>query len=892
MNLEVLKFYLRTDYLRRMERFTIPQLKSFLREKDASCSGNKPDLLARLAEILYKEGIDPQTFADEKYQKLYEVHPDDSISQVQSNPTGTKPKTNVSRLSLASIHSIKSERIKETARKAALEARRKTLQNKMQSEMEKVRLQFKDEEVKLQAEIAEVEAKEKVYLENEELENSSHVSARANTVNNIPTSQKPKNELIDTLVTFTMKNSMPKTQIKTFDGDYTEFPTFLKSFDNIISAKLSDHEERLYYLSQFTSGKPNEIIKACMHMPIGQGYTEARTRLEKRYGNPDLIVSKYISKILSFPIIKIDNVEKLDEFSLLLINCKNTISKISSSVELQHPKTMREILKKLPFSVQEKWRRKVDDILEKQNGNVTFANLVDFIETESRIANNPLYGRAFFGSDRKDFNNNKVSCNTTNMQKIKCWFCEESHFLEKCPKLQSETYENRIKFIKDKKLCFMCMARNHMSKNCPRKRTCEICGLGHNTLTHRSEGKTENPSKDKSVNEAPIAENFNVQNNTIGNSMNTGRMHVIPVKVRVKEGHFVNTYAYFDDGSNGSFCTKSLCDKLGIVCNEDNRIELSVSTINRPREVMDSYLVKNLIITGIDEQENIELPPLFVMDQIPASKNNIIKQEELRKWPHLASIEVPKINADIGLLIGNDNPIAIEPFKIINSPKGTNGPYAVLTRLGWFISGLKTNNYYNRNVNSIHIEDVETKRILLGMYKRDFSDLNSTEVGHSEEDRQWIKKVESSCKLLPSGHYEIALPFKKDVQRLPDSKAVAFKRLFYLKSKMKKNVNFHVEYKNFIEEMLQMGYAEKSLHTNNEWFIPHFGVYHPQKQKVRVVYDCAARVNDVSLNDLLLQGPDLTSDLLAVLIRFRQGKYAFTADIKKMFYQVMVPESD
>ena len=212
--------------------------------------------------------------------------------------------------------------------------------------------------------------------------------------------------------------------------------------------------------------------------------------------------------------------------------------------------------------------------------------MVDFVETESRIANNPLYGRAFFGSDRRD-TVNKVSCNTFNIQNLKCWFCEEAHFLEKCPKLRYQTYENRMKFIKEKKLCFVCLARNHVSKDCRRKRTCEICGLGHNTLTHRTEDRLENASMESrdaatTASSQNISVNtFNVECSATDQYGSVGRLNVIPVKVKVGQGQLVSTYAFFDSGSNSSFCSKSLCKKLGIVCNERNETKLSVSTINR-----------------------------------------------------------------------------------------------------------------------------------------------------------------------------------------------------------------------------------------------------------------------------------------------------------------------
>ncbi|XP_066928973.1 uncharacterized protein [Clytia hemisphaerica] len=94
--------------------------------------------------------------------------------------------------------------------------------------------------------------------------------------------------------------------------------------------------------------------------------------------------------------------------------------------------------------------------------------------------------------------------------------------------------------------------------------------------------------------------------------------------------------------------------------------------------------------------------------------------------------------------------------------------------------------------------------------------------------------------------------------------------------------------------MLSKGYAQKvqsSYPDDEQWFIPHHGVYHPRKKKIRVVFDCSSKFHDKSLNDELIQGPDLTNQLLGVLTRFRQHTIATMADIESMFYQVQVPEN-
>ena len=92
----------------------------------------------------------------------------------------------------------------------------------------------------------------------------------------------------------------------------------------------------------------------------------------------------------------------------------------------------------------------------------------------------------------------------------------------------------------------------------------------------------------------------------------------------------------------------------------------------------------------------------------------------------------------------------------------------------------------------------------------------------------------------------------------------------------------------FMKEILDTGHAEREppLDKSKEcWYLPLFGVYHPKKPtQIRGVFDASAKYQGVSLNDVLLAGPDLTNSLLGVLMRFRKEPVAMTADVQKMFY--------
>ena len=69
-------------------------------------------------------------------------------------------------------------------------------------------------------------------------------------------------------------------------------------------------------------------------------------------------------------------------------------------------------------------------------------------------------------------------------------------------------------------------------------------------------------------------------------------------------------------------------------------------------------------------------------------------------------------------------------------------------------------------------------------------------------------------------------------------------------------------------------------------------VINPNKSKVRVVYDAAARFEGTALNKEMLQGSLLNNSLVGVLMRFRKDEVAVASDIESMFHRVAYREDD
>ncbi len=319
-------------------------------------------------------------------------------------------------------------------------------------------------------------------------------------------------------------------------------------------------------------------------------------------------------------------------------------------------------------------------------------------------------------------------------------------------------------------------------------------------------------------------------------------------------------------------------------------------------KIVDSHVVSDLEVAGLDADCFCELPDIFTQKSMPVHQGNIPRQEDLQRWPHLEHVKITEIDSGVDLLIVPNVPIALEPWEVVRSMNG--GPYAVKTALGWTVNGPLRGDFSSdtacvqrhATVNRISVSRLE--ELWEQQTKADFPEcVQDEQLGLSKEDHHFMKLVTKSATLV-DGHYSVGLPFRQDDVKMPNNKMVAEQRALSLKRRFIRDSSFHADYTNFMSDIISKGYAERVPVVDLErcdgrvWYIPHHGVYHPQKRKMRVVFDCGATFQGTSLNAQLVQGPDLTSSLVGVITRFQKESVVLMADIEAMFHQVRVPSTD
>ena len=287
-----------------------------------------------------------------------------------------------------------------------------------------------------------------------------------------------------------------------------------------------------------------------------------------------------------------------------------------------------------------------------------------------------------------------------------CQFCQDrEHNIANCSRFAGLPYQERFEIIRNSALCFACLKRGHRSAECQRRERCAICNFKHPTVLHRTD--TTQPVDVSGVTSCRIRGEASQAQTTLP---------VVPIDLHHGCKAEV-TWAFLDSGSTHSFISQPLVTVLKI--QESREVSLSLTTVDRETEIT-SMAVNNAWLSDTDGINILKLPQLFSVENIPVDKSDFPTQAERDKWDHLRNVRLNSCEDEVGLLLGADAFLAMEPLEVIPS-KGPGSPFAVRARFGWIVSGLRgvppyihaTNYKTTVRANSQAIEELDTNQASL-----------------------------------------------------------------------------------------------------------------------------------------------------------------------------------
>ncbi|XP_062704433.1 uncharacterized protein LOC134286777 [Aedes albopictus] len=690
--------------------------------------------------------------------------------------------------------------------------------------------------------------------------------------------------------------------LPSFNGNPTDWPMFITSFEQSTVACGYSNAENLVRLQRCLTGHAREAVRSRLLLPANVPHVV--DTLRTLYGRPELLIRSLHEKIKGTPGPRHDRPETILEFGLVVQNFVDHLQAAQQEEHLSNPMLLQELVEKLPGSMRMDWAA-----FKSQHFRATVTTFGEFMTKLVKAASEVSFeipglwkglndGKQQRTKERariqthsaEETSSSRPADTSTRKTPKPCAICDrEGHRVAECSKFKQLSIDDRWKSVQNKNLCRTCL-NNHGKWPCKSWQGCGStgCKLKHHTLLH---SPSTPPTSSHSV---------NVSSSQLSAGEHRTLFRVLPVILCGRE-KTVTIFAFIDEGSQITMLEEKVAKELGVT---GPKKPLTLQWTGNVKRSEPGSQEVSLKIAGKNSGICYDLRQARTVSCLLLPTQSMNYRELCAQFPHLRGLPIEDQDlVQPKLLIGLDNLRLVVPQKLHEG--GAHDPIAAKCRLGWSIYGSTSTNSVARVRVNFHTAAEQSPDDLLNAQLRDYFALENCGVAapaeklESEEDKRARRLLEETTRRTATG-FETGLLWRSDTQEFPDTYPMALRRLKCLEKKLQGNSSMMERVREQIIDFETKGYIRKvseaeqsKLDYRKTWFLPLGIVLNPKKPgKLRLIWDAAAKVGGVSFNTHLLKGPDLLTPLPRVLSGFRLFPVAISGDIREMFLQIRLQPGD
>lgn len=713
------------------------------------------------------------------------------------------------------------------------------------------------------------------------------------------------------------QQSAPKINIPEFTGNYIHWITFKDIFVETIHNNPSiSKAQKMQHLKTKLRGEAERLVH---HLSISaDNYDSCWDILTHRYDNRRLQFTSFMNTIQQLPSIQQPNANNLKRMHDVLTECLNGLSNMGVEVSSCGSIMVYLMTQKLDSTTLNEYTK------ETQN-NRQLPDLDEFLTflenkflayetakgcTKESSSHSQIFNKTFNKPNYKYQPNNnwnyKHNFNTNRQQHSKkptlyeqnkdysktfhttyygrCPLCTSDHVLMKCEKFLNMDIPQRNKMVTKLKVCKNCLY-SHGNADCASWKTCRECNSKHHTLLHMTRTNDSNSAmrREEGLESSPRA---STSNQHVAHHLYADDTEIllttVQVKVKTADGTFITLRGLLDQGSQINLITENAAQLLRL---PRTKFDGTVSGIGATSRNCKGIL--NLDCQSIHSDYTFNMQALVLQNltnKLPSVTFNGAD------WTHLQNLKLadPSYNVSnsIDVLLGADVYANIILDGILKGQQ--HSPIAQQTQLGWILCGkLKT---LNCHLTLLDFTDLSK------YWENEDITPGAEDIVKNDECERYYRET---TKRGSDGKYIVKMPMIKNYEKaIGDSKSMAIGQFLQLEKKLAKNKQLSLMYRNFIAEYLGLQHMKPasqitSSSNQNECYLPHHGVLrdHSTTTKLRVVFNASQKTSSgKSLNSLMEKGPNLQKDIQALILKWRTYKYAFTADVEKMYRCIWINE--
>lgn len=688
-----------------------------------------------------------------------------------------------------------------------------------------------------------------------------------------------------------------RAPLPTFDGRYEAWPRFKAMFVDMMQRSNDSDAVKLYHLENALKGDAAGVID--LETLQNNNYARAWEILEERFGNKRLILETHILGLLNMKKVPRKSSKDLrnlvDECTRHVDNLVKLDQRLTGMSQLF---VVTLLTRALDDQTRELWEASFNQAqLPKYEEMIEFLKqrvvILERCETVTPAAtakpSNPKPTSSKGGPS-------KSSHAATSASEYTCNFCGGQHQNFKCPTFLKMTVEQRQSKLKEANLCYNCLRWGHRSATCSSDKVCGKCSKKHHSLIHyeprvKPEVQSE-PPKPAEVQSVPAVPEQPVNascSSVFRPSSKQVFLMTAMVNLLSKSGQVHQVRALLDSGSQINLLSESLVNKLNLPKYPAN---VPVIGVGGKRSQIRHRVAVRMTSSYNDFATIVDcLVTPKVTGTIPSANVNV------DSWRIPSGIVLADATfnqpQDIEMLIGAEhffNVLKQGQIKLAN-----HLPTLFETQFGWVVAGSYEDTEDDLPVyaNLAVIDGLEA------CLQRFFDQEEIAEPATvTTEEERFEEHFQRTFRRNEDGRFVVQLPFRDTVSQLGSSRSLALKRFLMLEKKLARDPELKAQYAAFIEEYQELGHCREVKEDEDPpglqtYYLPHHCILKPSSSstKLRVVFDATAKASDLSLNDVLMTGPNNQSDLFSIVLRFRTHAYVFSVDVSKMYRQILIDPS-
>ena len=487
-------------------------------------------------------------------------------------------------------------------------------------------------------------------------------------------------------------SQLPKLKLSSFDGNPLEWPEWSNMFKATVHHRDIPDSEKMSHLKTLLTGKAKSAISETGYS--GEFYALACELLGRKFGRPYLIVDAQLNMLRKQQPIRMHNLTAIISYSITISNVVNVLKQYNYEGDLQSSSTLQVAIEKLPPNLKEKWFFFVDEcqedrpdltLLEKWLARMAFVHEgMPSTKSERKEDDRPNANK----EKRFSKSSNVTANETKQMQNNNCPLAVGTRKIWNCPIFKNMNVTDRYAAVRKERLCYGCLGKGHAIKDC-KVHPCGLngCTRKHNRLLH-SENQMDEGSHAVNVSAATINQSNQV----------TSFLQIVPVSLQSGSNR-LTTYAFLDSGTTVSFIDQSVKDQLQA---KGTDVTLNLAGIHGTQDLRTKKLP--IAIKGLHSKvHSIEA---FAHPSISLGNTTYHYKELKNKFRHLNVLTNRTFNLmEVGIILGQD---AYEIQRPLDYKIGTQSEsFAVLTELGWVVSGPMTGKKSQNVCHFAFTEDVK-----------------------------------------------------------------------------------------------------------------------------------------------------------------------------------------